>query len=152
MCASFDKASYSSGDVVKLTVSATNVGTGTAPGVAMWQQDTSGSDGWTGNPVGGLITNETGEDLPAGDTIVSEVDGYAADPASGVVAFSGSVIQFQPNGPGSTFGAPVTISSSVTPATGDYGGVVFADGNGNGQPDPGEGLAGGQITLTGPSN
>jgi PKD repeat protein len=150
VCASFDKAGYSSGDVVKLTVSATNIGTGTAPGVLMRQGDTSGSDQWTGTPVGALITDGVGEDLPAGDTVVSEVDGYAADPAAGVVTFTAHVYQFQPNGAGSTFGDPVSISSSVTPATGDYRGLVFADGNGNGQPDTGEGLAGAQLTLTGP--
>jgi PKD repeat protein len=152
VCASFDKASYSAGDVVKLTVSATNIGTATAPGVALLQLETSGSDEWTGNPVGPLISTGTGEDLPAGETFVSEVDGYASDPASGLVTFSGSVDQFLPDGTGDTFGDPVSISSSVTPATGDYSGVVFTDGNGSGQPDAGEGLAGAQVTLTGPSN
>lgn len=150
VCASFDKAGYSSGDVVKLTVSATNIGTATAPGVTMWQLNTSGSDHWTGNPVGPLIANDIGEDLPAGDTVVSEVDGYAAAPASGVVTFSGSVYQFQPGGSGSAFGDPVSISASVTPATGDYSGVAFVDDNNSGRPDPGEGLAGAQIKLTGP--
>jgi PKD repeat protein len=151
VCASFDKGGYSSGDVVKLTVSATNVGTATAHGVAMWQLNETGSDKWTGNPAGPLLTNDTGEDLPVGDTLVSEVDGYAADPASGVVTFSDSVYQFRPDGTGSTFGDPVSIGASVTAATGDYSGVAFKDNNSSGQLDPGEtGLAGAQITLNGP--
>lgn len=152
VCASFDKASYSSGDVVKLTVSATNIGTATAPGVTMWQLSTSGSDGWISNPVGPLITDGTGEDLPAGATVVSEVDGYAESPASGAVTFSGSVYEFLPDGTGNAFGDPVSISSAVTPATGDYSGTVFVDGDGSGRPSPGARLAGTQVTLTGPFN
>jgi PKD repeat protein len=150
VCASFDKASYSSGDVVRLTVSATNVGTATAPGVSMWSTGISGSDHWDRLPDGALLDNRIGPDLPAGATLVSEVDGYAADPASGAVTFSGSVIQFLPDGSGSTYGDPVSISSAVTPATGDYSGSAFVDGNNNGRPDAGEGLAGAQVTLTGP--
>lgn len=150
VCASFDKSSYLSGDVVKLTVSATNLGTGTAPGVEMDDPDRSGSFSADRLAEGPLLTDGVGTDIPAGATIVSEVDGFDSDPASGAVTFSGRVDQFQPDGTGSSFGDPVTISSSVTPATGNYGGLVFVDGNNSGQPDPGEGLAGARITLTGP--
>lgn len=150
VCASFDKSSYLSGDVVKLTVSATNIGTATAPGVEMNDLDTGGTFSTDRIPDGPLLTSNTGTDLPAGDTIVSEEDGFGSDSASGAVTFSGRVDEFESNGLGQSFGDPVTISSTVTPASGNYSGVVFVDNNGNGQPDPGEGLAGAQITLIGP--
>jgi hypothetical protein len=150
VCASFDKASYGSGDVVKATVSVKNLGSAPAPDVTIWDLNITGSDHLIGNPVGPLITyGAMGPKLAPGDTIVSEVDGYAANPASGLVTFTAPVMQFV-NGGGQPFGPSVSITSSVTPATGDYSGVVFADGNGNNSPDPGEGMAGVQVTLSGP--
>ncbi|HEV3358153.1 MAG TPA: SdrD B-like domain-containing protein [Pseudonocardiaceae bacterium] len=150
VCASFDKANYSSGDTVKATISVKNLGTAPAPRVTIWPMTITGTDHVTGNPQGPLITNGFGPTLAPGDTVVSEVDGYAADPASGTVTFSAPVYQFLGNGSGNAFGDPVSITSAVTAATGNYSGVVFADGNGNGSPDSGEGLAGVQVTLSGP--
>ena len=150
VCASFDKASYGSGDVVKATVSVQNLGTAPAPDVTLWTTSITGSDHIIGNPEGSLIQfGGMGPTLAPGDTTVSEVDGYAANPASGQVTFTASVMEFINNG-GQPFGAPVSITSSVTPETGDYRGVVFADGNGNSNPDSGEGLANVQVTLSGP--
>ena len=151
VCASFDKSGYQSGDTVKLTVSATNIGTATAPSVNMGSTGDTGTFQTTGSPVGPLLVPGDFIALPAGATVVSEVDGYADDPASGSVTFSGYAYQYIGNN-GSSFGDPVSISASVTPATGNYSGTVFADSNGNGQPDPGEGIAGTQITLNGPFN
>ncbi len=152
VCASFDKAHYSSGDTVKATVSVQNLGTAPAPGVTIWTMSITGSDHLTSAPVGPLITDGTGPNLAPGQTIVSEVEGYAADPASGAVTFSAPVSQFGSNGVGDTFGPPVSITSAVTAETGDYSGVVFADGDGNGTPDSGEGLGGVRVSLSGPFN
>lgn len=149
VCASFDKSNYASGDVVKATVSVKNLGTAPAPGVTILPSAITGSDQLISNPVGPLMTNGIGPDLAPGDTIVSEVDGYAADPASGAVTFTAPVYQFV-NDTGQPFGDPVSITSSVMRTTGNYSGVVFADGNGNHSVDPGEGMAGVQVTLSGP--
>ncbi|HEX4224444.1 MAG TPA: SpaA isopeptide-forming pilin-related protein [Pseudonocardiaceae bacterium] len=150
VCASFDRAKYAAGDDVKLTVSATNLGTATAPGVAIYEPDKTGSDEFTAQPAGTLMVLRGGTDLPPGHTLISEIDGYADDPASGAVTYSAPVYQTPTNLTATTFGPNVSISSAVTPETGNYSGSVFADGNGNGRPDPGEGIAGAQIALYGP--
>jgi len=60
---------------------------------------------------------------PVGATFVSEVDGYAADPLR-----RGHLLRVcdpvPADGTGITSGDPVRINSSVTPATGNYSGVV----------------------------
>ena len=141
VCASFDKANYGSGDVVKATVSVQNLGTAPAPDVTLWTTSISGSDHITGNPAGDVIQyGGMGPTLAPGQVAVSEIDGYAANPASGQVTFTGQVMQFI-NNQGYRYGSPVSMTSSVTQETGDYHGVVSADGTG---------MAGVQVTLSGP--
>ena len=149
VCASFDKSNYASGDVVKATVSVKNLGTATAPGVTVLPERITGSDQIISQASGPLISDNIGPDLAPGDTVISEVEGYAADPASGLVTFTAPVYQFV-NNLGQPFGDSVSITSSVMRTTGNYSGVVFADGNGNNSVDPGEGMAGVQVTLSGP--
>jgi SdrD B-like protein len=150
VCASFDKTAYRSSEIIKLTISITNTGTGTALQVFM--------DAPLGGPGYRMLNPESGifggpgaaVNIPAGQTYSFEQDGYAADPASGTVTYSGEVVQ----GTGQvlrSYPDPVNISASVTPVTGSYGGTVFADDNANGQQDPGEhGLPGVKVTLNGP--
>jgi SdrD B-like domain len=150
LCASFDKTAYRSSEIIKLTISITNTGTGTALQVFM--------DAPLGGPGYRMLNPESGifggpgaaVNIPAGQTYTFEQDGYAADPASGTVTYSGEVVQ----GTGQvlrSYPDPVNISASVTPVTGSYGGTVFADDNANGQQDPGEhGLPGVKVTLNGP--
>jgi hypothetical protein len=45
-----------------------------------------------------------------------------------------------------------TTTPTPTPSTGSIIGMVYRDRNRNGQPDPGEGLAGGVLVLRGPTN
>lgn len=147
VCASFDKSAYRSSDLVKLTVSITNLGHATAKGV--WMQLPYNSFRSFGPASSLFITpGLAGTDIPAGATLVREQDGYAFDPASGTVTFSEPA--YQGGGSGNAYGKPATVSASVTPVVAPYGGLVYVDANGNGRPDSGEGLPGVRVSLTGP--
>lgn len=153
VCASFDKSSYLSGDTVKLTVSVQNLGNATASDVYLPDFGSGYSFVGSGRGLflGGLVNG--GIDLPPGATTVVEEDGASGEPASGVVEYSTQIDEGSYSTGGGTsryvLGPGLTISASVTAVTASYSGVVFTDTNGNGVPDPGEGLAGTQITLFG---
>ena len=143
LCASFDKSSYRSSDIVKLTVSVTNLGTGPASGLYLTlpYNGTISFKNWLGYDPTSLFGQTNGRVLEPGDTITSELNGYAADPASGVVRFTDAVYQGGPTG-GQAYGSGVDISAPVTQVTADYGGTVTTF--------PGAGLAGVAISMSGP--
>jgi uncharacterized repeat protein (TIGR01451 family) len=150
VCATFDKTAYRSSEIIKLTISITNIGTGTALRVFM-DGPLSGPGYRMLNPESGIFAGPgAAVNIPPGQTYTVEQDGYAADPTSGTVTYSGEVIQ----GTGQvlhSYPDPVNISASVTAITASYGGTVFADDNANGQQDSGEhGLPGITVTLNGP--
>ncbi|HJP80625.1 MAG TPA: SdrD B-like domain-containing protein [Pseudonocardiaceae bacterium] len=146
LCASFDRLAYRSTDVVKLTISVTNLGSATAPGVSLPYPVQSGFEAITdASPASSLFSyspQPAGLDLPAGATVTAEIDGYAAGPASGSVSYTGKLAQG--GGMQATYGSPLTISVPVTAVTGGgYSGRVFID-------TQAKGLAGAQVTLEGP--
>jgi hypothetical protein len=147
VCASFDKVGYESGDTVKLTVSVTNLGDATAPNVYLPFLGIAGSSFrsfGSGLDQNGLVRD--GIDLPAGATVIVETDGYAAEPASGVVQYGSQIDEgtFVRNGSTGrySFGPDVDITSTVTSVTNGYNGQVLTDA--------GDALAGVSFTLTGP--
>lgn len=144
VCASFDKSAYRSSEAIKLTLRVTNLGSATATKVLL---DRDGSeDGnygvWGTAPD---LFNVLGVSILPGHTFVGELDGYAYDRTVGGVTVDQSITQN-----GNAYGDPIDISAPVTAVVSDYGGVVYVDANGNGAPDPGEGVSGVPITLTGP--
>jgi hypothetical protein len=148
VCASLDKTSYRSSEVLHAKVTVTNLGTGPAEGVYVSADSSASFRQIGGFPDTSLFAPNGVGELAAGATVTGELDGYAAHPASGFVVFSAAAFEGQPN-QNSNAPSPV-VTATITPVTGDYNGVVFIDTNGNGRPDPGEGLAGVTLTLTGP--
>jgi hypothetical protein len=146
VCASFDKSSYLSSDIIKLTLQITNLGTAPATNVSVFPQ--SSFRLW-GNQTGLFIG--PGRDIPAGLTVTVEQDGYSSNPSSGAVTFSGPVFQGTPFG----FNYPpqISITASVTPVRAPYGGTIFDDKNRDGIQDANEpGVPGAIVQLFGPFN
>jgi hypothetical protein len=142
VCASFDKSAYRSSELIKLRLTVTNLGHATATRVGLDVNGQPGNFASYGSQPGLFV----GMDIPAGDTAASVVSGYEYDPTVGSVTIDQNVFQ---DG-GHTYGAPIDISATVSQVVSNYSGVVYVDANGNGQPDPGEGLAGVRVTLQGP--
>ncbi len=143
MCASFDKSAYRSSELVKLTLTVTNLGKATATRVALNLNGAQGNYQFYANLPG--LFGPSGLNIPAGDTATSALNGYEYDPTVGRVNVEQNIAQS-----GRTYGAPIDVAASVTQMVSNYSGVVYVDANGNGQPDPGEGLAGVRVTLNGP--
>ena len=145
LCASFDNSTYRSSEIIKLTVSITNLGAATATHVEFGTLPDDDHDNfalWGGS--GGLF-GQPSVSIPSGDTFTSEQDGYEADPGVGSVVVKGDALQS-----GHSYGDPVDISASVSRVVSNYTGVVYVDANGNGKPDAGEGLGQMRVTLHGP--
>jgi hypothetical protein len=146
LCASFDRLAYRSTNVVKLTISVTNLGSATAPGVSLPYPVQSGFEAISNaNSMSSLFSYSPQPavlDLPAGATVVAEVDGYAAGPDSDTVSYAGTPAQG--GGMRAIYGSPLTISMPVTAVTGGgYSGRVFIDTQATG-------LAGARVGLQGP--
>jgi hypothetical protein len=146
VCVSFDQTAYQSSAIITLTVKVTDLGTSPRTQV----QVLAGA-GSTFGRLGGDIAMLGGYDasITPGATVTGTETGYATDPTSDSVVFNA---QTEENDNSAILGTPAaSISASVTPVIGGYGGVIFGDLNGNGVQDPGEpGVAGADITLSGP--
>ncbi|HEY4460390.1 MAG TPA: SdrD B-like domain-containing protein [Pseudonocardiaceae bacterium] len=143
---SFDQAAYQSSATITLTVKVTDLGTSPRTQV----QVLAGA-GSTFGRLNGDIALLGGYDasITPGATVTATETGYATDPSSDAVVFNA---QTEENDNSASLGTPQTsISATVTPVVGSYGGVIFGDLNGNGVQDSGEpAVAGADVTLTGP--
>jgi uncharacterized repeat protein (TIGR01451 family) len=139
--ATFDKASYQTGDTVSATVTVHNAGASAVHNVAAQSDDSVptqlvlDSHGW-----GALGTGVT---IAAGSSVKVTVSGNQADLTATTVTLSGSLYQVNGNTLATfSFTAPITLRAA--PVAGE----VFGDANSSGAPDPGEGLAGAKVTLS----
>lgn len=131
VCASFDQAAYQSSATITLTVKVTDLGT--SPHTQVQVLAGAGS---TFQSLNGDIALLGGYDasITPGATVTGTETGYATDPSSGSVVFNA---QTEENDNTASLGTPqASISATVTPVVGGYGGVIFGDLNGNGVQDP----------------
>ncbi|MBP2320383.1 hypothetical protein JOF56_000768 [Kibdelosporangium banguiense] len=147
--AEFDKQAYESGDLVHVKLTVANVGEADADEVRIHHNS------WS-NPAALVVNEDTlgdlgafgrGAHIAAGATRVLDVTGTVRAPESGVVTWSAEAAlkgydsYYQNNF--------FDISAPVTITTGDYAGRIYADANGNGKFDEGEGLGGIVVRISG---
>jgi hypothetical protein len=138
--ASFGKAAYRTGELVDVEISVKNVSQTRLTGVAAYNNETDGShlrlldDRQWGDFFGGELAIEPG----ASHTV--RMSGYPFGSQTDVVVFSGAVL-YLPLDQSQEF----SVSAPVTKAFGDASGTVYADKNGNGRADAGEGMP--DVTL-----
>ncbi|HET9142930.1 hypothetical protein [Actinophytocola sp.] len=139
----FDKASYRTGEDVRATVTIRNSGsTGTgliSASINTWDSPDafvpSGAIDWGVFGFPGVV-------LAPGETRSVELTGRPKRLASTSVVFSLMITEgYLTKFPTKSFSAP------VEPRTGSATGLAYGDRNGNGAPDPGEGLAGEVVEL-----
>ncbi|WP_132114920.1 SdrD B-like domain-containing protein [Actinocrispum wychmicini] len=147
--AEFDKQAYESGDLVHVKMTVANVGEADADEVRIFHESFSDPTSLVVDEasLGDLGAFGGGGHIAAGATRVVDVTGTVRAPDSGVVTLSGQAFlkgndRYLPNN-------VFDIEASVTVTTGDYAGRIYADTNGNGKFDDGEGLGGILIRVSG---
>jgi SdrD B-like domain len=140
--AAFDKPAYDSGDVVHVTVTITNAGAAAVEdafvimdGFPLYLDE----PGWGDLAYGGEPAR-----IEPGATRVVELAGTIVDPSTGVLRFAGHVYPIVSPDDNS-----FAISAPVTRTYGDFGGTIIEDRNGNGAADPGEGVSGIHVSMSG---
>jgi hypothetical protein len=135
--ATFDKAAYRTGELVNVELTIKNVGDKVIPDVIGFQNPPGSTslepleyDQWERAGLRGY-----GASIEPGATYTAKLYGYPFSAEADTVLFEGDVSSIS-LGLSATF----SISAPVTKVYGDAGGIVFADRNGNGQADAGEGL------------
>lgn len=141
----FDKTHYESHEPVRATLTISNIGNADATDVRMWTEP--GSNFWPDR--GGWGELDAGVTIEAGATRTFEYTGaplmWQSVPSA--VVFSGTL--WSPS-PDSNFdNNRFYVGSSWTVVRSDYSGIVYADKNGNGRPDRGEGMDGVHISASG---
>jgi hypothetical protein len=152
----FDKAEYTTADLITVTETVTNHSGSTVSGVhaplggapsgaSELVGDTNGS-----NPaLASLLHNGPGVDLAAGQSVSETFTGYAADPTKPTVGVAPTFfVDDGHSGGGIPVGSGTPVTAKLTETFGDVSGVVFIDKNGNGKPDPGEGFAGATVDVS----
>ncbi|SDP49863.1 LPXTG-motif cell wall anchor domain-containing protein [Actinokineospora alba] len=145
---SFDRDTYTSDQPVKATVTVTNIGSAAAKNVRLLTGPSSNYWPETGGGWGELEYSR-GTTVEAGQTRTFEFVGNPMSMTgdSATVVFEGGLLA-EPqdmNRDNNSF----FVQASVTKVVGEYSGMVFADKNGNGSADEGEGLSGVQVSATG---
>lgn len=149
ICAGFDATAYKSNQPITLTITVTNLGTQTAPGVYVLQPSGISfrmlQDVFTG--VDPAFTDQnTGIDIAPGATVTATGIGYAADASSGTVEATELILERDEDG-----GIEPIVSASVTPVSGGYSGLVYtAQPTATGAPGPHVGLAGVGVSVFDP--
>lgn len=139
-----DKTAYESHELVRATLTISNIGNADATGVRL-----STESGSNYHPDSGWGELSQGVTIAAGATRTFE---YAGSPLvwpsmPNTVVFSGRLwsqdaeLNFDNN--------EFFAMASWTVVRGDYSGVVYADKNGNGRPDRGEGMDGVRVQASG---
>jgi hypothetical protein len=142
--ATFDRESYIGSDRVTVTLTITNAGTVDAPGVRAFPWgDMTVETGWQG------LDTAVGVLVEAKATRVFTLSGYLWNYVVDSVSFEGNVS----SGPGDADDKDNQFSARarLTPASGTFAGVIFADDDADRVMDPGEtGLPDTTISLSGP--
>ena len=134
----FDKASYLSGDEVSVRFSVHNTGTNAAIGLKA-QQDNGATQLVLSNGFGAF---DDGVTIAGGATKTVTVTGNLRDLAATTVGLAGYLYDTTGNSV-----ADYAASAPVTLRTATATGVVYADVNGNGLADAGEGVSGLSVRL-----
>lgn len=140
---------YLIGQDVPLKVTITNSGTAAATDVHAFSYNVSGSNF--------TITDWKGlqQTSPTAPGIELQPGSHIFDLTLQITRWTGSTAKFQLMFEGknifATLSNPVSVPVVDPNKTSTVTGVVFGDRNGNGAADPGEGLAGGTVTLDGPA-
>jgi hypothetical protein len=135
--ATFDKAAYRTGELVNVELTIKNVGNKVIPDLVGYQ---SLIESTSLEPLDYAQWERTGlrgdgTSIEPGATHTAKLSGYPFSVQAEAVVFDGEVSS---NSLG--LSATFSISAPVTKTYGDVGGIVFADRNGNGRADAGEGL------------
>ncbi len=145
--ASFDQDAYTSDQPVKATVTITNIGSAAAKNVRLLTSHSSNY--WTETGGWGELDYSRGATVEAGQTRTFEFVGNAMSMTgeAATVVFEGRLYADPQdlNWDNNSFFAHASLTSVV----GDYSGVVYADKNGNGSADKGEGLGGVEVSANG---
>ncbi|MEO6083471.1 MAG: SdrD B-like domain-containing protein [Umezawaea sp.] len=143
--AAFDKPSFDAAETVVATITIRNVG-----GVAALKVKADTGFGSTFNPSswGAIAPFGSGVRIEAGETLVTKVTGRVYSGTQ--LVFKGKVTSnpFDGNQANNAFEA----TAGVTYGTGSVAYTAYADGNGNGQADAGEGIPGVRVDLWGSGN
>jgi hypothetical protein len=140
--AAYDKPSYDLDETIHVTVTITNTGAAPADGVRVQVTDIDN----VGNPFNHTDFWQfgTGAHLEPGETRVLHGDstshrGRDQTRLGGTAVLTGEDADPADNS--------FHVNATVVPVYADYDGIVYFDRNGNGLPDPGEGLGGVGVTL-----
>lgn len=147
LTAAFDKPAYNSGDVVRATVTVSNIGGAPATGVWIGTDQTNTAFSYDPLVWGEFDTPDPGGRLEPGATKTVQLNGPLYDPAAGVVTLSALVLRVTDDADISNNG--VQLAAPVTETRGSYTGILYGDRNNNGLLDPGEALPSVAIQLTG---
>lgn len=135
----FAKSSYSVADLVTLNLTIHNAGDAVANHVRV-VPDVSKVN--LTDPVFGDL-GQDGVDIAPGDSVTMAATGYINGISEGELTFELLVYS------GDDYVTTAEATVTVTPASGDYSGVIYIDKNGNGAFDQGEGLGDVEVTISG---
>jgi hypothetical protein len=150
----FDKAAYTTADEIHITETIANNGSTDIAGVhspvgfAPYQLNASSVQLNNQADLGDLDYGQPGVTIKAGQSYTVQLTGFAQDPTKTSIAYDANVTIGDP-AKGGQFVADAVAKATLTETFGNYAGVVYVDKNGNGKPDPGEGLAGVQMFVGG---
>ncbi|HWO62797.1 MAG TPA: carboxypeptidase regulatory-like domain-containing protein [Umezawaea sp.] len=141
--ATFDKPSFDITETVVATITIKNLGGVAALNV---RADTLPGSTFSPSSWGSLFPHGQGVRIEAGATLVTKVTGTVWSSTPSIV-FKGKVYSnpFDGDQANNVF----ETTAGITIGTGGVAYTVYADGNGNGAPDTGEGLAGVSLELWG---
>jgi SdrD B-like protein len=128
----FGKSSYSVAELVTLNLTVHNTGDAVAKNVIVFADDSVRLEGTGFGPV-----SQAGLDIAPGESVTATAHGYIVSVGDGQLTYHLDAVWDD-----STDVATADATTTVTPASGDYSGVIYIDENDNGAFDDGEGFGG----------